>query len=233
MRNTTGLLAALAVGCTLAAACADHSTSPLGAPSGGGDAGTGGGGGTGGMGACPPCAGPPSDCLYGLLPGEGPCGCGAMCTPAPDGGDGADPSSGATYPEGYLAWQISGGAVAMGAAWVVSAEGWAKRWSPVPYFGSNTPPPDPAATHTLTKSQTDDLFRRVLNVNFTVLPHKPSSGAECYVHFYFRSCSACDPIGLAYNDARQVTPEMDDVWKWFDALVPATTALSPRNYCRF
>jgi hypothetical protein len=122
--------------------------------------------------------------------------------------------------------------VASGPAWVVSGEGWAKRWAPVRYFGSDTPPPDPAASYALTRSQTDDLFQRVVDVGFASLPHQPDSGAECYVHLYFRSCAACSPTTLTYNDARQVAPELDRVWQWFDDLIGSTEA-SPRSYCSF
>ena len=43
----------------------------------------------------------------------------------------------------------------------------------------------------------------------------------------------------ARNHARQLSPEMANVWKWFDAnisgSIPAgeSTALHPANYCKF
>jgi hypothetical protein len=40
-------------------------------------------GGGAGRTACPPCATPSPNCPYGLLPGTGACGCGAICAPGP------------------------------------------------------------------------------------------------------------------------------------------------------
>jgi hypothetical protein len=87
MRIMLAGLAALFLG-WVALGCSDDSgirSLNLGAGGGGGTGGV--SSGTGGTTVCPPCAAPPLDCVYGLLPGTGPCGCGATCAPAPESPD--------------------------------------------------------------------------------------------------------------------------------------------------
>jgi len=97
MRDVATSLVALCIGSLLGLACSDSASLTSGSSGTGGGGGVGGavrgtGGGLSGAGGimgCPPCVAPPTDCPYGLLPGNGPCGCGATCAPGPGDSDAA------------------------------------------------------------------------------------------------------------------------------------------------
>jgi hypothetical protein len=145
---------------------------------------------------------------------------------APDGGV-------QTYPTAYLAWEAPGGVAGTGPALMVTGSGWADTWDNIPAFSPETPPANSTRAYTLTSAQTDDLFGRLASVNLASLPHTSSTWVECYVSFYFRTCTTCAPVKLSYGVPAQVAPEMDPVWLWFDGLLGATASSNPRNYCNF
>ena len=139
----------------------------------------------------------------------------------------------ATYNNAYLAWETQAGIAGTGPAIVVSGAGWADTWSSVNYFSPMSPPSSATGTYTLSSTQVDDLFARVVGVNTTSLPHAPTSAAECTVLVYYIGCKSCSTFSITYTVAAQVSPEMESVWAWFDQFLGASAATNPRNYCNF
>jgi hypothetical protein len=175
-------------------------------------------------------------------------GCYATCPPGNLGGGcsgGVSATSliryeacGGSYPTAYLAWEVPGGAAGTGPAVVVNAStGWAGTWDNVAgFFGSSNPLPSTGANqnYSLTRDQTDDLFSRLAAINFSVLPHPMTIGFhEAYPALYFRLCQDCAATTLKYESARQLLPEMEAVWSWFDGVLGAAANTNPRNWCDF
>jgi hypothetical protein len=144
---------------------------------------------------------------------------------------------GGAYPTAFLAWEAPGGAAGTGPAVLVQGIGYAITWDNVPGFIGSTPDTGPTSgvssgNYSLTRAQTDDLFTRLAAVNISVLPHAMSiSFHEMYPRLYFRLCQDCAATALTYDSAKQLVPEMEPVWSWFDGLVGATANANPRNWC--
>jgi hypothetical protein len=113
---------------------------------------------------------------------------------------------------------------------------WAGTWDNVPGFlgSSSSPRPTTAANqnYSPSRAQTDELFSRLAQVNFSVLPH-PGSGSciEAYPALYFRLCQDCAATTFKYDSASRLSPEMDPVWAWFDQLIGASANTNPHNWC--
>jgi hypothetical protein len=117
---------------------------------------------------------------------------------------------------------------------VVSGKGWADTWDNVRGFlGSTpeTPPSSATGTYQPTQTETDDLFSRLAQVNFSSLPHPGSTGFECYPRLYLRLCEGCAVTTLQYRVPQDLVPEMEWVWAWFDDLLGPDARTNPRNYC--
>ena len=174
-------------------------------------------------------------------------GCYASCPPGNTGGGcsgGVSATSliryefcGGSYPTAWLAWELPGGAAGTGPAVVVSAStGWAGTWDNVAGFlgSSSSPRPTTEANqnYSPSRAQTDDLFSRLAQVNFSVLPHPGSASCiEAYPALYFRLCQDCAATTFRYDSASQLSPEMDPVWAWFDGVLGATANTNPHNWC--
>jgi len=137
------------------------------------------------------------------------------------------------YPTAYLAWQAPGGIAGVGPAIVVSGKGWAVAWQRTYAFSPETPPSDPAESHTLTSEQTDDLFARLAAINMSSLPHDYATHSECYPNVYFRFCEGCTATTLKYGEPPQIAPEFDPVWVWFDQLLGSSSLTHPYTYCNW
>jgi hypothetical protein len=138
----------------------------------------------------------------------------------------------ASYPTGYGAWQAAGPDADTGPAVVVSAAGSARTWDAVAAFPAETPPPNPTATQTLSREDTDDLFLRLAAAPTSTLPHEAALASECRATFYFRLCDGCAVRTLSYERGEQVLPELEYIWSWFDRLLGPTAATNPRNFCK-
>jgi len=140
--------------------------------------------------------------------------------------------AGAVQP--LLTWQAPGGFAGTGPALAVEADGTVLVWSTLPGFDPQTVPSSPpTSTFQVSSAQAADLYTRWTSTSLAGLPHG-TPGAECYATVWVRACSACTPGTLSYQQAAQVTPEMNDVWSWFDANLPANVAAAhPSSYCHF
>lgn len=140
----------------------------------------------------------------------------------------------ATFPSGaQISWQAPFGFTQVGPALTINSTGTMKLWNAVPQFvatGAPTTPPD--RTIMLTAPQLDDLITRWNGTTKEGLPHAHVA-AECNAVVYFLPCVTCTEARINYNVAAQLTPEMEDVWKWFDATLSSGDATNPRNYCPF
>ena len=171
-------------------------------------------------------------------------GCYAQCAPGKTGGGCSSGASsnglihyetcGGAYPTAYLQWAAPGGAAGTGPAVVVNAAGFAYAWTNVSGFSPDTIPSGISSTYNLTRAQTDDLFSSLAAISFSALPHPMTiSFHEAYPQLYFRLCQDCTPTTLSYDSAKQLVPEMEPVWSWFDGLVGASATTNPRNWCDF
>lgn len=178
--------------------------------------------------------------------GTGSEGCYASCPAGSFGGDCGTASTGlirreacgGNYPTAYLAWEVPGGVAGTGPAIVVNAsDGWVGTWDNVAGFlGSPTPvtPSNPTRIQSLTRGQTDNLFSRLASVNVSSLPHPMSIDFhEAYPALYFRLCQDCAATTLKYESAKQLAPEMDPVWLWFDQVLGADSLSNPRDWCNW
>ncbi len=94
------------------------------------------------------------------------------------------------------------------------------------------PTTSPNQNYSLSRAQTDDLFSRLASVNFSVLPHAGSPNCiEAYPMLYFRLCQDCAATTFGYGTASQLSPEMDQVWAWFDQVIGASANTNPHNWC--
>jgi hypothetical protein len=115
---------------------------------------------------------------------------------------------------------------------VVSGEGWIMVWTNTAGFGPEArPSTDPTSTTQLTAEQIKDLFSRLQVVNTASLPHAPLSGGECGTRLAFRFCDGCATTTLDYAVPESVTPEMEQVWAWFDQIQGINGGTNPRYYC--
>jgi hypothetical protein len=145
--------------------------------------------------------------------------------------DGVCADGGFSYPSAYLSWQSFTGTTGSGPATAVNAPDWLMTWDTVAPFPPESPPANPTGMNPLSITDTDDLFLRLAGVNVWVLPHGPSTTADCHGTLYFRLCRGCAANTLTYGSADQIGPEMELIWSWFDQRVGATAMTNPRNYC--
>ncbi len=156
---------------------------------------------------------------------EGPCPVRDAGTPdatASDGG--ARP-----YVSARMVWQSPGGIVGWGPAVMVRGDGTVLAWAMVREFDAvGAPPPDYTETR-VTTAQVDDLFARWERVSRSGLPHGPMRSNECYPSVSVQRCPACAPERIRYSHPDQLTPEMTEVWAWFQAHTPG---VNPAGFCR-
>ena len=115
---------------------------------------------------------------------------------------------------------------------VVSGAGWAKIWDSAAEFSpALSPSANPTLTDKLTGTQIDDLYARLQAMNVASLPHAPLETYGCTGILYFQPCLECKPTTLEYSMPQSVTPEMEQVWSWFDQLPGINGYTNPRNYC--
>lgn len=91
----------------------------------------------------------------------------------------------------------------------------------------------PDQTFTVPAARIDALFDAWRKVPLASLPHSTPS-SDCYAVVAVRTCAACKADTLRYSNALALSPEMGDVWKWFDDGFPKSVAAAhPTLYCRF
>ena len=129
-----------------------------------------------------------------------------------------------------MLWQAPGGFAGTGPAVKVQSDGSVLTWTSTSELSLTGPTPRPDATLRLTPAQTADLFNRWSRVSTAGLPHGPMRAGDCYPSVTVQRCATCMPVQLRYQHPAQLTPEMNDVWAWFDTHVPAT---QPRAFCSF
>jgi hypothetical protein len=140
---------------------------------------------------------------------------------------------------GYLAWQTQG-AAGTGPAVVLTTTGTTatrsagsiKEYGNVAAFPPESSPLSlTAPSHSLTRTQINDLFRRLGSLDLSALPHAPPGTNGCSASLYFRPCTTCAATTLNYGSSESLTPEMEPIWAWFDSVLEADHAANPRNYC--
>lgn len=129
-----------------------------------------------------------------------------------------------------MLWQAPGGFAGTGPAVRVRSDGevWIWRSAPELMLTGTTPIPD--STLRVSPELAADLFTRWDRVNLSGLPHGPSAAADCYPSVTVQRCATCMPVRLRYTSPAQLSPEMTEVWAWFDANAPASR---PRTFCAF
>jgi hypothetical protein len=141
-------------------------------------------------------------------------------------------SQSSAYRDSYLSWQAPSGSAGSGPAVVVSGAGWAKIWDSTAEFSpASAPSTNPTVTDKLTGTQIDDLYSRLVAATTASLPHAPLETYGCTGILYFQPCLECKPKTLSYSMPQSVTPEMEQVWSWFDQLPGINGATNPRSYC--
>lgn len=129
-----------------------------------------------------------------------------------------------------MVWQSPGGFAGWGPAVMVTGDGVVRAWTMQRGFDAlGTPPPDATETR-VSPAQVDDLFARWERAPLTGLPHGPSRPSDCYPTVTVQRCATCMPVRLAYQHPDQLTPEMNEVWGWFQSTTPG---IDPARYCRF
>lgn len=136
-------------------------------------------------------------------------------------------------PDATLLWQAPAGFAGTGPAIEVTS-GQIRLWETASY----TPPDDlePDAVITTSTQATDELFERWARIDVSSLPHDPDEpGNDCYPTVAVRLCSDCDETVVDYRIPTQLTPEMDEVFEWFDAILGVASDIpaNPSNWCVF
>jgi hypothetical protein len=139
------------------------------------------------------------------------------------------PTPGNTIPDpgARFFWSDSEGFTGAGGAIEVLSSGVVHGWG----LGTDSSGRPPDFTGSVSVAAAADLFARVAAVDLAALPHGADT-AECEVSGLVLPCASCTEQDLDYNTADQVTPEMDDVWAWFNANA-SLVAYSPAAYCAF
>lgn len=147
-------------------------------------------------------------------------------------------------PDAYLAWQAPGEFAGTGPAITVRGSGEVKMWDNIDDFvPADGPEQEPRTTYVLSESSVDELFSRWEATDTSSLPHT-TEWANCFPSVWVRLCTdegsdECEPteIGEDYYRAEALEPEMEEVWRWFDAVLPAYGETphdnNPRGYCAF
>jgi hypothetical protein len=148
-----------------------------------------------------------------------------------------DPSckdAGTPTTDARMSWQGPGGFSGLGPALVLGGDGSVRVWRTTSVFDPDGAPTiPPSSTYKVTPALAADLFKRWSSTNLAVLPH-PGGGADCYAVVHVRTCAACQPTTLKYQQAKQLAPEMSEVWSWFAKNLPQSdTAGQPEKYCSF
>jgi hypothetical protein len=132
------------------------------------------------------------------------------------------------FPGAVMAWQAPGGFAGTGPAVVVTSDGTVRVYRDVSQFDPTAPPPPADRTLRVSVSDSDALFMQWFNTSTPGLPHANSGVSDCYPRVYTRLCGSCTPRDIRYHAPTNLLPEMENVWRWFDAHVPDA---SPRGYC--
>jgi hypothetical protein len=137
------------------------------------------------------------------------------------------------YYNAWMSWQAPGGVVGLGPALVVDATGRVQVWEAAPPFDPDvTPRTPPDATYNVGTSSANTLFSAWFALDASALPHT-GVASECSGRVYVKMCPTCNmSISLSYSSPTQLAPELNSVWQWFDAVLPASdNGAHPRNYC--
>lgn len=139
------------------------------------------------------------------------------------------------YAAGYLAWYNPDPATGIGPAVVVSATGgWMQAWAAIGTFEPENVPSNPSTTMEFDRARLNDLFSRLAALDLASLPHAPVTGPEkCRPNLYFRLCAGCTAKTLSYPAVESVSPEMNEVWAWFDSIVwnARDLVVNPHRFC--
>lgn len=133
-----------------------------------------------------------------------------------------------------LSWQAPGGALGVGHAVVVTGDGSIHLWEQVTEFDPATPPENPTYSMSISTNSTDELFRLWAEIDLSSIPHDDDIWMECYPRLYVTLCEDCDPVLIDYHTARQLEPEMEPIWAWFDTVLGSSESRdNPRNFCQW
>jgi hypothetical protein len=135
--------------------------------------------------------------------------------------------------DAYLSWQAPYGFAGRGPAIIVRGDGNVRVWDSVsPFEPAGAPSAAPSATHSLKAAQAAELFKLWASTDLASLPH-PGGGAECDAVVYVKMCASCDAQTLRYQQAKTLSPEMENVWSWFEKNLPNARSAQTRYYCAF
>jgi hypothetical protein len=136
--------------------------------------------------------------------------------------------------QSYILWQAPGGYAGQGPAVEILADGTVRLWDQI----SEQQAGKTAGWKKELKlsDQVQQLFFLLDSIKTRDLPHKGSSGGECYPMLVYRPCANCAKQTIRYNVPADLLPEMQPVYNWFkDVLakeVGSSTELPP-SYCPF
>lgn len=129
-----------------------------------------------------------------------------------------------------MLWQAPGGFAGTGPAVRVEDNGAVSIWTSVSELSLDGPSPAPDRRLALSSYVVESLFSRWSRVDRRGLPHAPNVSSDCYPSVTARRCATCEAETLRYQGPAQLTPEMNEVWGWFEENLPDA---QPGRYCAF
>lgn len=142
------------------------------------------------------------------------------------------------YPDARLIFWMPGGFAGHGPMLDVDGYGELQTWQ---YVSDRSNPGPPDYTESIGQREANRLFGLLALVDFSVLPHPPLDGGDCYpqLWLWWEQGPAYDPMVLDFPRATSLLPELADVYDWFDLFlcrggdIPGYPELSPSGYCMF
>ncbi len=132
--------------------------------------------------------------------------------------------------DAVMAWESPGGAAGWGPGLRAHGNGTIELWGMTGAVPLDTTSQPPDHTMTFSIDEMDRLFALWASSSLDALPHPPTSFNECYPAVSVRLCATCAVQRIGYSAPRDLLPEMNAVWDWFDSRLGAE---SPRRYCAF
>ncbi|MEI8256368.1 MAG: hypothetical protein WCJ30_11910 [Deltaproteobacteria bacterium] len=132
--------------------------------------------------------------------------------------------------DAIMTWESPGGAAGWGPGLRAHGDGTIELWTMTGSVPLDTTVNPPDRTMTFAVDEMDRLFALWAALSLGSLPHAPTGFNECYPVVRTRLCAACGVTRISYSAPRDLLPEMNAVWDWFDARIAAD---SPRRYCGF
>jgi hypothetical protein len=108
----------------------------------------------------------------------------------------------------------------------ILGDGTARGWRGTPFYMSRAPD----LSEQLPMADVAELFAILDAVPYEQIPHD-AMPASCAMHGEVRTCSTCVERLVLYSYQSEVSPELDAVWEWFDALASPISDFNPGRSC--